>query len=76
MRNSVTMLTISPVINLTSVTSRKQYLTNIFDKHAPIKLKYLRANEAPFMTRESHKEIMKRSRVRNNFLKTKSQEDR
>ena len=28
------------------------------------------------MTKESHTEIMKRSRLRNNFLRTKSQEDR
>ena len=28
------------------------------------------------MTKELHREIMKRSRLRNNFLRTKSQEDR
>ena len=43
---------------------------NIFDKHAPIKQKYLRANEAPFMTKELHREIMKRSRLHINFLRT------
>ena len=30
--------------------------------------KYVRANEAPFMTKEFHKAIMKRSRLRNKFL--------
>ena len=53
----------------------KETIFNISDKHAPIKQKYLRANEAPFMTKELHREIMKRSRLRNNFLMTKSQED-
>ena len=34
--------------------------------------KYLRANEAPFMTKELHNVIMNRSRYRNKFLKDKS----
>ena len=55
------------------VSNFKETILNIFDKHAPIKQKYLRANEAPFVTKELHKEIMKRSRLRNNFLRTKSQ---
>ena len=52
------MLTISPLINLTSVISRKK-IYNRFDKHAPSKQKYLRANEAPFMTKKLFREIMK-----------------
>ena len=54
----------------------KETIFNIFDKHAPIKQKYLRANEASFMTKELHREIIKRSRLRNNFLRAKSQEDK
>ena len=54
----------------------KETIFNILDKYAPIKQKYLRVNEAPFMTKELHRAIMKRSRLRNNFLGTKSQEDR
>ena len=46
---------------------------HIFNKHAPIKKKYLRANENPFMTKELHVAIMKRSRLRNNFLREKNQ---
>ena len=38
--------------------------------------KYLRANEVPFMTKELHDVIMKRSRYRNKFLKDKSQTNR
>ena len=55
------------------ICNLKETICNIFEKHAPIKQKYLRANEAPFMTKEFHREIMKRSRLRNNFLRTKSQ---
>ena len=44
----------------------------IFNKHAPIKNIYIRANEAPFMTKVLHKVIMKRFKLRNKFLKSKS----
>ena len=37
---------------------------------------YVRANEAPFMTKELHKAIMKRSRLRNKFLKNKNEINR
>ena len=54
----------------------KETVFCIFNKHAPIKRKYVRANEAPFMTKELHKAVMKRSKLRNKFLKTKSITDR
>ena len=38
--------------------------------------KYLHSNEAPFMTKELHNAIMKRSRYRKKFLKDKSQASR
>ena len=37
---------------------------------------YVRANEAPFMNKRINKEIMKKSRLRNKFLNTKSDIDR
>ena len=40
------------------------------DKHAPMKEKYVRANNAPFMTKVLSKAIMNRSRLRNKYLKT------
>ena len=49
----------------------KESVFCIFNKHAPIRKKYLRANEAPFMTKELHNAIM-----RNKFLKDKSQTSR
>ena len=50
-------------------TMYKSTIFNIFNRHVPIKKKYIRANEAPFMSKELHKAIMKRSRLRNIFLK-------
>ena len=63
-------------LNETDLGLFKESIFSIFNKHAPIKKKYLRANEAPFMTKELHNAIMKRSRYRNKFLKDKSQTSR
>ena len=49
---------------------------HIFNKPAPIKRKYIRANEAPFMTKNLHKAIMKRSKFINKFLKSRNLSDR
>ena len=38
--------------------------------HAPMKKKYVRGNNAPFMCKTLSKAIMTRSRLRNKFLKT------
>ena len=48
----------------------------ILNEHALIERKYVRAKKAPFMTKERHKGIMKRSKLKNKFLKTKSIIDR
>ena len=47
----------------------KSTIFNIFNCHIPIKKKYIRANKAPLMSEELHKATMKRSRLRNIFLK-------
>ena len=41
----------------------------VLNRHAPMKLKYVRGNNAPFMNKILSKAIMKRSRLRNKFLK-------
>ena len=53
----------------------KETVNTILEKHAPTKKKYVRANQAPFITKTLSKEIMKRSRLRNKF-NTKSDIDR
>ena len=40
-----------------------------FNKFAPPKEKYVRANNAPYMNKTLNKAIMTRSRLKNNFLK-------
>ena len=39
------------------------------DKLAPLKQKYIRASNGPFMNKDITKAIMKRTRLRNNYLK-------
>ena len=46
---------------------------DIFDRHVPLKKKYIGANKAPFMSKEFHKVTMKRSRLGNIFLKHKTE---
>ena len=48
----------------------------ILDKHAPKKTKYIRANEAPYMSRLLNKAIMKRSRLEGVYYRTKSEHDK
>ena len=52
-----------------------QHFLNIFldilNKHAPIKKKYIRANQSNFMTGKFSKAIMKRSKLCNRFPKEK-----
>ena len=54
----------------------KESVNITLDKHAPLKKRYVRANQSPFMNKKWSKEIMKRSRLRNKFLNIKSDTDR
>ena len=47
----------------------------ILDKHAPLKRKTIRANHAPYMTKDLKKAIMKRTHLANKYQKTKSETD-
>ena len=49
---------------------------NILEKHAPLKSKFLRGNQQPFMNKELSKAIMVRSRLRNIYLKIRSPNNR
>ena len=44
----------------------------MFDIHAPIKKRYIRANHGPFM-KALQKAVMTRSRLRKKYLKNKTQ---
>ena len=46
------------------------------NNHAPSKKKYIRSNHLPFMNKELSKEIMHRTRLLNNFLRNRSDENK
>ena len=46
------------------------------DKYVPLKKRYVRANQSPFMNKRLSKEMRKRSRLKSKFLNTKSDIDR
>ena len=46
------------------------------DQHAPRKQKYARGNHMPFMNKTLSKEIMKRTKLRNKFLKERTDESK
>ena len=48
----------------------------ILDNHAPLKKKYVRGNHSPFMNKFLFKAIMVRTRLRNIFLKNRSEENK
>ena len=62
-------------LNTTDLEGFMKTVFRIFNKHAPIKRKYIRAKEALFMTKDLHKVIMKRSKLRNIFLTSRTLSD-
>ena len=48
----------------------KEIFTIVVDKHAPIKTRFVRGTQAPFMNKKLSKAIMHRSKLLNKFKKT------
>ena len=48
----------------------------VLHKHAPRNQKYIRANNSDFITKSLRKEIMHRSRLRNKFLRKRTNESK
>ena len=59
----------------TNFNEFEQKLKNIIDKHAPVKKKVARNNNAPFLTKHVRKEIMLRSRCKNVYTKNPTSEN-
>ena len=59
-------------ISFADFHSRLFYL---LDKHAPVKKRYIRANQKNFMDQERNQTIMARSKFCNKFLKLKTEEN-
>ena len=53
----------------------ERLFTDIINKHAPLKTKFLRANNKPHLTKELRKAIMKRTKLKNIALRTNSSVD-
>ena len=49
---------------------------DVVNKHAPLKRKFIRANHAKYMDKELSQAIIKRSKLRNVYLKHRSEENR
>jgi S-adenosylmethionine synthetase len=47
-------------------------ITDIFDKHVPVKEKYCRKNQLPYMNRELRKAIYNKKMFYSKFLKNKN----
>ena len=54
----------------------KSTTDNILQKHAPIKKRYVRANQASFMNSKTQKEVMRRAHLRYKFIDSKTDADR
>ena len=59
----------------TNYSNFQNIIRDVLDKHAPLKKKYLRANNSPFMTKQLRKMIMNRSRCKNAYFKNKTVEN-
>ena len=70
------------IIQMTSENNNLEFdqfktaLDEAIQRQAPIKKRYVRAKQAPFINKKINKEIMKWSRLGNKFLNTKSDIDR
>ena len=58
--------------NNTELVEFTNTVLSILDKHAPIKRKYIRANNFAFKTKDLRAAIMKRSKLRQKFLKERT----
>ena len=54
----------------------KSTVGNILQKHAPIKKRHVRANQASFINSKIHKDVMGRTRLRKKFIDSKTDGDR
>ena len=55
--------------------SFKTTFTEVLNKHAPLRKKFLRVNHAPYITKTLRKVIMRRSQLETKYLRIKTQTD-
>ena len=61
--------------DLTSFIDLQYSLQRVLDKHAPLKKRYVRANQQTFMDKELNQAILVRSKLQNKYLKSKYEID-
>ena len=59
-----------------SLGTFKSTVDNMLQKHALIKKRYVWANQASFINSKTHKEVTRRTRLRNKFIDSKSDAER
>ena len=62
------------VVDANYETFHNVYL-NVLNKHAPIKTKVIRGNQAPYITKAYRKAVMKRSEIKTKYLKKSTLEN-
>ena len=62
--------------NLTNFKDLQYTLQRVLDKHPPLNERYVRANQKDFMDKELIQVVMVRSKLRNEYLKSKSEIDK
>ena len=63
-------------INNAELKEFNEFFLKVLDKDAPRKQKYITANNSNFITKALRKEIMHRSRLRNKFLRERTNESK
>ena len=62
------------VVDANYETFHNVYL-NVLNKHAPIKTKVIRGNQAPYITKAYRKAVMRRSELKTKYLKNSTLEN-
>ena len=63
-------------LNHTELKEFNKIFLKVLDKHAPRKHKYIRANNSDYIAKALRKEIMHRSRLRNESLREREREQK
>ena len=63
---------ISGLFQNESLDKKLRKITNVVNKHAPKKKKYIRGNQFPYMNKALNKAIMTRTRLKNKYLKNQN----
>ena len=75
-KNDLKMTLLTNNNTCTNFSTFQDIFRIVLDSYSPIKQKYLRVNEVPYVTKRLRKAIVTRYRLQNRFYKTNSVEDK